>query len=118
MIGRRLIDIPKKLNWRELKLFIRHSPRTSAFVQVAVGDSASWDVTDHLLAGVYDMAAIIAWLNSDTKKNPRPKPLKRPGQRAENEMTFGLGAGVPESEFWKIWDSEPLEIEAGVIDAN
>jgi hypothetical protein len=64
------------------------------------GEEVAWAVTDHLLAGVVDYLALIAWLNSDTKKNDRPEPIKRPGQKTQEP----LGTAVPVSEFQRLWD--------------
>lgn len=95
---------------------IKHSPRTSAVVREMFGEEVVWSVTDHLLAAVVDYSALIAWLNSDTKKNERPEPIKRPGQKTDNQA---MGTAVPVSEFQRLWDENIARMggEDDVIDS-
>lgn len=112
--GFTLSDVPARVTWRALLAMIKYSQRTSAVAREALGAEASWSVTDHLLAGVLDYSALIAWLNSDTKKNKRPKPIQRPGvEEKTDDLAFGAGSTVKVSEFWELWNSEPEQTMEG-----
>lgn len=109
-----LADVPGRVTWRAVLAMVKHSPRTSAVVREAFGDEVSWSITDHLLAGILDYSALIAWLNSDTKKNERPEPVTRPGQKKSEQS---MGTAVPVSEFQRLWDeniarAQQVELEA------
>jgi hypothetical protein len=97
---------------------VAHSRPTSALLQLLHGDDLKWGLVEQLLARIGDTADFIAWLNSDTKKNPRPKPLPRPGVEDEAEHTFGSAeSAVPEAEFWAIWNSG-ADMDGGLDDAG
>ena len=113
-----LSDVPGRVTWRALLAMIKYSQRTSAVVRETFGAEASWSVTDHLLAGVLDYSALIAWLASDTKKNKRPKPIQRPGvEEKTDDLAFGAGSTVKVSEFWSLWNGtdaeDPVESNEG-----
>lgn len=97
-----------RLSWRALAAMVAHAPRESALSQITYGGDAHWGLVEQLLARIGDAADLIAWLNSDTKRNPRPKPMPRPGVEDKPNHQFGSAeSAVPESEFWARWnDSE------------
>lgn len=74
--GRSLRD----LNWREIKVLVRHAEPGSAIFRATFGEQATWSVTDHLLASLVDLTNIQVWMGSkDGQKNRnRPKPVARP----------------------------------------
>lgn len=96
-------DIPDKMSWRVLKSVIKYSPRTSALVREVFGEQVEWSITDHVLAGVLDYSALIAWLLSDTKRNKRPEPIQRPGQEKQSKDK-SLGTAVAVKDFQRLWD--------------
>jgi len=98
-----LSDVPDRVTWRALMAMVKYSPRTSALVREMFGERVEWSVTDHLLAGVLDYSALIAWLNSDTKKNKRPAPIPRPGETPQSDDKV-LGTAVPVKDFQRLWD--------------
>lgn len=101
-LGLRLADLgTPRLTWRDLLVIVRQSPRTSALNRARLGEAADWGVTDHLLAGVFDLLAGANWQRGGDNKAPRPKPLKRPGSKPEGQK-FG-GDAIPISEFDAWW---------------
>lgn len=95
------------LSWRTFAAMVTHSPRDSALMRTVYGELVEWSATEHLLASAVDVLNLIAYLNSDTKKNKPPTPLRRPGIEAEKPThQFGdASSAVPESEFWAIWNA-------------
>lgn len=74
-----------RLTWRDLAVIVRHSPRTSALARAVNGDETTWSLTDHLLAGVYDLLALANWQRAGKKNSPRPRPLPRPGKAGDGK---------------------------------
>jgi hypothetical protein len=74
--GRSLAD----LSWREIKVLVRHAEPGSAIFRATFGEQATWSVTDHLLAALYDLTNLMVWMKSkDGQKNRnRPRPIPRP----------------------------------------
>lgn len=73
-----------------MKHLISHLPVDSATVRKLAGDRADWSVDRELLAGVADRVAELTWLTVEVHKkkgakNPRPEPIRRPGQPAKPE---------------------------------
>lgn len=100
-----------RLTWRALAAMVAHSRRDTALMRTLYAEQVEWSATEHLLADVVDLTATLAWLQSDTKKNKRPKPIKRPGVVEEKPaQQFGSAAtAVKQSEFWAIWNSDTTE---------
>ena len=46
-----------------------------------------WTVDQHLLASIVDLLAAANWQRAGNRKNPRPKPLPRPGQKTRHPIT-------------------------------
>jgi hypothetical protein len=80
--GRSLAD----LSWREIKVLVRHAEPGSAIFRATFGEQATWSVTDHLLAALYDLTNLMVWMKSkDGQKNRnRPKPISRPTDKQES----------------------------------
>lgn len=62
-----------------------------------------WSTTDHLLAGVVDLLAVLAWQNSadavSSFPRHRPKPIPRPGENKKTRsnaapLMGGMSASV------------------------
>lgn len=81
-----------RLDWRDLLVFVKHSPRTSALARTLLGEAAGWGVEAHLLATAVDALAAGNWQRSGKKGAPRPKPVPRP--RANTPL---LVKGTPRS---------------------
>lgn len=96
----------RDLNWREIVLVVRHSPRESEYFRLTFGEVAQWGPMEHLLATIADILNLILWLTGNPKKSKQPKPLPRPGQDPpKNEQTFGSAAtAVRVEDFWDIWN--------------
>ncbi|MGI5531522.1 hypothetical protein ACQEVX_30340 [Streptomyces syringium] len=98
-----LLDLWRgRLSLRRVHVLIQSllkKPGRSAFL-AAVDESASWSVSDHLIARVSDAAEIANFLflkanSSDDTDVPLPEPIPRPGQiEAEKlpEPAFAEGA--------------------------
>lgn len=115
--GFTLADVPGRVTWRALIAMIKHSPRSSALTREMFAEEVSWSVTDHLLAGILDYSALIAWLNSDTKKNKRPDPIKRPGVEPKSDDKR-LGKPVPASKFWDLWNNPDPDLIDAILEGG
>lgn len=62
-------------------MLLKHLPRESATVQAVHGPVVRWGPTEYLLARAVDLLAAGNWQRAGSKKNPRPKPIPRPGDR-------------------------------------
>ena len=92
-------DIGSVLSWRSLKSFIFHLPPESAIRREINPEVYEWSTrqkTNAILADIYDILAVI---NSNLvavgshKRQKRPKPYPRPGQKEpENIRKIGKGA--------------------------
>lgn len=56
---------------------MRHLPREAALFRDVLGLDAAWQLEHHLLAGIFDMLALVNYKLSG--KGEPPKPLTRPG---------------------------------------
>ncbi|MDD7813692.1 DUF5361 domain-containing protein [Mycobacterium sp. CSUR Q5927] len=93
-----------KLTLHDLHAFIYASPPGSAFFNAV---EKGWSTTDHLVAGLVDLTAILAWQNTADaqQKFPRhrPKPMPRPGDddkpgATEAPLMGGMSASVMTAE--------------------
>ena len=93
-LGLRLDDLgTERLSWRDLLVFLRQAPRTSAYTRAREPERSAWGVTDYLLATIADALAVANWQRGSQGRRapgPRPKPITRPG--AEEKQVFGRGA--------------------------
>ena len=60
-----------------MQVLIVHLPADSHTTRAASG--GMWDLTDQLLAGIYDLLSAANWQRAGNKRAKRPKPLPRPG---------------------------------------
>lgn len=112
-LGLRLRDLgTERLTWRDLFVIVRQSPRTTALNRERLGEAADWSLTEHLLAGVFDLLAGANWQRSGDKHAPRPKPIARPGSKSEG-TSLGSGA-IPASEFDAWWGAPSTAAPAPV----
>ena len=106
-VGLHLTDLgTPALTWRDLIVFLRQAPRTSAYTRAREPERASWGVTDYLLATIADALAVANWQRASQGRRapgPRPKPIPRPG--AEEKQVFGRGA-IRISDFNEWWDAD------------
>lgn len=110
--GFTLADIPGRVTWRALHAMVRRSRHGTAVFREIYGDAASWGPMEHIGATQIDVLNTIAWLTSDTNKNKRPAPVKRPGVQEPQGAKFGgKESAVPESEFWAKWNADLPAIE-------
>ena len=85
-LGLRLRDLgTERLSWRDLRVILLHSPRTSAYMRARMCESALWGVSEHLLASAVDALRWLVWSKTkDGEKNRnRPKPVPRPGVKPD-----------------------------------
>lgn len=87
-----------KLSFKDLHAFIYASPPGSAFFNSV---EKGWSTTDHLVAGLVDLTAILAWQNTPDaqQKFPRhrPKPIPRPDYSDERPTEAPLMGGMSAS---------------------
>lgn len=84
-IGLRLRNCPSSgFTWRDLWLFIKHTPLTSNMARVMFPDKAGWTRENMLLAEVADSLHWLQWAKtkSGSKGRNKPKPIPRPGVTA------------------------------------
>nr|DAG04358.1 MAG TPA: protein of unknown function (DUF5361) [Siphoviridae sp. ctYkG6]DAO02421.1 MAG TPA: protein of unknown function (DUF5361) [Caudoviricetes sp.] len=108
-----LDDLGERLSFRALFSFIQNLPKTSALWKATHPDDidyALWEsqeIVPQLLARLSDQISQLAWMYSSahtTKKQPKPKPLTRPGVESAKEEVYGKDP-IPISQFNDWWDS-------------
>lgn len=108
-----LDDLGERLSFRALFSFIQNLPKTSALWKVTHPhdiDYALWEsqeIVPQLLARLSDQISQLTWMYSSahtTKKQPKPKPLIRPGVESAKEEVYGKDP-IPISQFNDWWDS-------------
>lgn len=94
--GFTLADVPGRVTWADLMAMVRRSPRTSALFQETFGEQALLSTTDHLLLDLYDLTAMLLWMQSadGQKGRNRPKPRKRPGAKDDTRSLADLEPGA------------------------
>ncbi|MCT4355835.1 DUF5361 domain-containing protein [Streptomyces sp. Je 1-79] len=91
-----------RLSARRLAVLIKHMPRDSALLSETDGEAAEWSTTDYLLAAVVDHLAVSNWMFStvnsgeDSEPMDPPKPVPRPGDRANAAMAATETSAAPE----------------------
>lgn len=83
------------MSWDDLHAFIFAAPPGSAVFHAV---ERGWTTTDHLLASVVDLLAILAWQNTEDaqKGRNRPRPVPRPADElAAQSAQGGLLDGSP-----------------------
>lgn len=83
-------------SWRDLLVFIRHSPKGSAYYSLESGEESLWGVQEHLTANLVDLTNILVWFKTKdgSKGRNRPKPIPRPGMQEPGKKKHG-GAKIP-----------------------
>lgn len=111
-LGLRLDDLgTDRLTWRDLLVVIHRSGPESA-LQVELNDGQPhWKVTDYLLAHIADLLAVANWQRQGKKSAPKPKPLKRPGQKTDGQK-YGSDP-IPVKDFDDWWNSQERAVSRG-----
>lgn len=78
------------MTWRELRTFIRHLPRDSAYIRAELGEEADWDVAEYLLARI---ANILLQAHS-SRRVPEAKLIHPPGAAAAKARTQPAGGAA------------------------
>lgn len=76
-----LCDGTDRLNWRDLLVVIETADEDSVQGRLALGASAHWGITEHLLANVFDALNIANWQRGGGGMSKKPKPMPRPGDQ-------------------------------------
>lgn len=86
-------------SWRDLLVFIRHSPAGSAYYAAESGEESLWGVQEHLMANLVDLTNILVWFKTKDgqKGRNRPKPIPRPGVEEPGKRKHG-GAKIPAAD--------------------
>lgn len=86
-------------SWRDLLVFIRHSPAWSAYYAAESGEESLWGVQEHLMANLVDLTNILVWFKTKDgqKGRNRPKPIPRPGVEEPGKRKHG-GAKIPAAD--------------------
>lgn len=106
--GMSLDDVPARISWRALGVFVRHLDVSSAYVREVEPEAASWLAPWALrpmLADLYDLVSSLNYnlVAANSKHRPRkPKPYPRPGKR-ENETVIGRDP-IPIKDFDAWWN--------------
>jgi hypothetical protein len=81
----------EEFTWRDLIVFVRESPQTSAFYRAVNPDTWMWTHEALLFAGVHDLLSIIAWQKTADGSKGRniPEPLPRPGVTPKKHKVKG-----------------------------
>lgn len=99
--GLRLRDLGEPgFTWRDLYVITRKSPPASALARELYGEDAHWGLLEQLAAAMVDAQNLANWLQSKdgAKNRNRPKPIPRPGVKADKDINkFGKDA-VPIDE--------------------
>lgn len=86
-------------SWRDLLVFIRHSPAGSAYYAAESGEESLWGVQEHLMANLVDLTNILVWFKTKDgqKGRNRPKLIPRPGVEEPGKRKHG-GAKIPAAD--------------------
>lgn len=76
------------MTWRELRTFVRHLPRDSAYGRAELGEEAEWDQRTHLLARIANETAAANYQRA-SKKMPPGEVIKPPGQAKAKAQANG-----------------------------
>lgn len=105
-------DVPARLSWRALGVFVRHLDASSAYVREVEPERAPWLGTERIpsmLADLFDMVAVLDWhlVCANTprgKQRPRrPKPYPRPWRAKDGGTRVGRDP-IPVSDFNEWWN--------------
>lgn len=87
-----------RLSARRLRVLIERLPEQAVTLRV-LDERSAWTTGDYLLALVADRLADLAWLyveahRAKTARNPKPRPLFRPGERDTQPLITGRELGT------------------------
>ena len=88
------------MSWRELRTFIKHLPRESAYARAELGEDADWDVKAHLLARIANDTTTANYQRA-SKRVP-DKALIHPPSQAKKPRAEANGQS---SQGWKELDA-------------
>lgn len=97
--GLRLRDVGSdRCTWSDLKAMI-YTANPGSYLAAALG--VPWGTSDYMLANVVDLLNAGNWQRGGDKNKPRPKPVKRPGEKDDSAQVFGSDPIAPEDfEGW------------------
>lgn len=81
------------MSWRELRTFVRHLPRDSAYIRSVHGDLADWGVAEHLQAMAINDARLY---HSGKKSLPDSQKVKPPGEKPSPRTRPANAGGLKE----------------------
>lgn len=84
-----------RLRWWQLRSYLTHLPRESAFARKLLGDDAPWGLSEQLLALTIDVLRQGNYQRGGGKGS-KPKPLPRPGVQKGSEKRHGRTDRDPE----------------------
>lgn len=84
-----------RLRWWQLRSYLTHLPRESAFARKLLGDDAPWGLNEQLLALTIDVLRQGNYQRGGGKGS-KPKPLPRPGVQKGSEKRHGRTDRDPE----------------------
>lgn len=106
--GMSLDDVPARLSWRALSVFVRHLDVASAYVREVEPEVARWVAPESLrpmLADIYDLLSTLNHnlVAANSKHRPRkPKPYPRPGK--QDKGTVVGKDPIPIKDFDEWWN--------------
>lgn len=104
-MGRSLDDLGTlALSWRDLRTLIRRWQRTAGTALHESVHGPSWSTEAQLLAGLFDVLQMGNWQRAQKKSAPKPKPIKRPWEKAAKSTRLGSDP-IPISQFDDWWES-------------
>jgi hypothetical protein len=74
-----------RLTWRRLSVYLEGLPKDSATAREIGGPDLEWGLAEHLLAYIGDGIQIANWQRAARKNSKPPKPIPRPGVRAQGK---------------------------------
>lgn len=87
---------------RDLWAIVRQSPPTSALVR-AMDPDVEWTLQNQLLAAAVDALRDDWWATHNGRRQDRPKPIERPGQRPDATTYGGDALPLDEMASWLGW---------------
>lgn len=84
-----------ELSWRKFEMLLGDLPRDSRLQVSIYGEPPeSWSTDQHLLASLIDATMLVQhaiYQHQSTKTIPRPRPMRRPGESANDDQSM-IGA--------------------------
>jgi hypothetical protein len=95
----------RRLSWRDLLVFVRGAPRTSAYLRSVGGEQMAWGPMEHLTASLIDVINMQRWEHPPKSRQLGPKPtlVQRPGHRPEGTQLGSDPILISAFDAW--WDS-------------